>query len=260
MPRNDLPPLTWEGFYDPNYTPVPDDFFDILLPYLSDAELRVLLYLIRRTYGFKKREDAVSLAQIVHGIVKRDGERLDHGAGISKAGAVKAIKGLVEKGVILTQRNRSAERGDEATTYILRMRGPLSTRQTGGVHQVDTARLRSGLAPVHQVAPQETVVQNTENKREDREVSLSEDVDAPPPAPPPYSPVIAGAVLDLARTLRDDLAGPGAVQVALRLWQQSGWSEAQFVAALQAARGKQRRLSGVLEALARQVQDTGEAG
>jgi hypothetical protein len=60
-------------------------------------------------------------------------------------------------------------------------------------------------------------------------------------------------VLDLAKALRDELAGPGAVQVALRLWQRSGWSEAVFVSRLQAARGKQRRLSGVLGMLERQV-------
>lgn len=78
-------------------------------------------------------------------------------------------------------------------------------------------------------------------------------LEAPTAPPPPYSPVIAGAVLDLARSLRDDLAGPGAVPVALALWQRSGWSEAEFVAALQAARGKQRRLSGVLGVVEKQV-------
>jgi len=74
--------------------------------------------------------------------------------------------------------------------------------------------------------------------------------------PPPYSPIIAGAVLDLARTLRDDLAGPGAVGEALWLWQRSGWSETAFVAALQAARGKQPRLAGVLAALGRRVAES----
>src|SRR5690348_16780533 len=88
MSERDLPPYldTWPGMEDPNYTPVPDGFFDILLPILTDIEIRVLLYIIRRTYGFKKPADQVSLSQIVHGITTRDGRQLDSGAGVSKNG------------------------------------------------------------------------------------------------------------------------------------------------------------------------------
>lgn len=42
------------GFKSPNYTTVPDELFDILLPRLSGAELKVLLYIVRRTFGWKK--------------------------------------------------------------------------------------------------------------------------------------------------------------------------------------------------------------
>ena len=35
--------------------------FDELLPYLSEAELKVLLYIVRRTFGFKKEADAISV-------------------------------------------------------------------------------------------------------------------------------------------------------------------------------------------------------
>ncbi len=96
-------------------------------------------------------------------------------------------------------------------------------------------------------------------------------VSPPPPTPrtdaghipvvaapaPPYSPLIAGAVLDLAQALQDGLAGPGAVSPALHLWQQSGWSEAVFVAALQGAGvARRRRLDEVLHALAQRIAAT----
>ena len=51
MPAAKRPPAAFEGFSSPNYTQVPDELFDILMPSLTDAELRVLLYIIRRTFG-----------------------------------------------------------------------------------------------------------------------------------------------------------------------------------------------------------------
>src|SRR5438093_644262 len=93
------------GFAPSNMTPVPDEFFDLLAPQLGEAEIRVLLYIFRRTFGFKKTSDDISLRQLVEGIRKRDGARLDHGAGVAKSAAVRAIKGLEARGIIVTQRN-----------------------------------------------------------------------------------------------------------------------------------------------------------
>ena len=49
------------GFDEPRYTLVPDLFFDLLAPALAESELRVLIYIVRRTYGFKKSDDNISL-------------------------------------------------------------------------------------------------------------------------------------------------------------------------------------------------------
>ena len=68
-----------------------------------------------------------------------------------------------------------------------------------------------------------------------------------------YSPLIAGAVLDLAQTFHDDLGGPCAVVEALQLWQQSAGPEGVFVAAIRAAARNQRSLQGVLQRLAAQL-------
>src|SRR5215213_3594469 len=78
-------PFAFDGFASPSYTQVPDELFDVLMPSLPDAELRVLLYIVRRTFGFKRDADAISLSQMVSGIVTRDGRRLDAGTGLSKA-------------------------------------------------------------------------------------------------------------------------------------------------------------------------------
>jgi hypothetical protein len=123
----------FEGFGLPTTTPVPDQVFDVLLHHLTDPELRVLLYIIRRTFGFKKQSDDISLKQMVEGIQTKDGRVLDHGAGVSKPTASKAVKGLVQKGVIVAVRHRSPEKGDEPTTYTLRFTStPVLTDLTRG--------------------------------------------------------------------------------------------------------------------------------
>ncbi len=120
MTSNPIPPLNFPGFASPNYTQVPDELFDLLMPQLSECELRVLLYVIRRTFGFKRDSDAISLSQLVEGIVTREGQRLDYGAGVARSSAVRAIKGLLEKGVIVVTKRSSVQRGNETTTYALR--------------------------------------------------------------------------------------------------------------------------------------------
>ncbi len=119
----DTEPFQFAGFSSPNTTSVPDDFFDVLAPHLAESELRVLIYIIRRTFGFKKESDTISLKQMVEGIRTRDGRVLDRGTGMSKPGVTKGIKGLVAKGVIVAIRNSSLERGDEPTSYRLHFQG-----------------------------------------------------------------------------------------------------------------------------------------
>jgi hypothetical protein len=146
------------GFASPNYTQVPDEVFDVLLSELTGAEFKVLMYIIRRTFGFKKTFDNISLKQMVEGIKTNDGRTLDQGTGLSRPGVTKAVKGLEEKLIIVAQRNRSTERGDEPTTYHLHFAapsaGPVETEFTrGGIQSYDPRR--------NGVDPQETVIRET---------------------------------------------------------------------------------------------------
>src|SRR5947209_704735 len=109
----------FRGYAGPNYTPVPDELFDEQLPELSGAELKVLLYVIRRTFGFKRESDNISLSQMLNGLRSRDGRQLDRGVGLTKKTLLLAIKSLEERNIIFTERRRSVERGDEPTSYRL---------------------------------------------------------------------------------------------------------------------------------------------
>jgi hypothetical protein len=118
----------FEGIESPNGTIFPDALLDVVMPFLSPTEWKVCSYIVRRTFGWKKASDRISLDQICHGIVRRDGTPLDYGTQLDRKTAIKALRGLEAKGVIVAQRNYSAARGFEATTYGLRFRGQPPTR------------------------------------------------------------------------------------------------------------------------------------
>jgi phage replication O-like protein O len=143
----------FKGFRLPTTTPIPDEIFDELMAELTGAELKVLLYICRRTFGFKKEQDNISLHQLVEGITTKKGKRLDGGTGLGKASVARAVKSLETKGIILRTKRQSQRRGDEPTTYALHM-VPVSQNETPPV-----AKMRHG--GVSKVNPQQTVLQQT---------------------------------------------------------------------------------------------------
>ncbi|MEZ4530527.1 MAG: replication protein [Thermomicrobiales bacterium] len=98
------------GVTSPNTTQVPDQYLDELLPILSGGELKVLLYITRRTFGFKKASDNISLSQMLNGIRTQDGRQLDSGVGLTKKTLLQAIRSLETQNIIVTERRRSKDR------------------------------------------------------------------------------------------------------------------------------------------------------
>src|SRR5215203_2105675 len=155
--------FVFTGFDSPNTTQVPDAFFDVVAPQLSEAELRVALYIIRRTFGFKKDSDTISLRQMVEGITTKDGRVLDRGTGLKKSAVANALNGLERKGVILSKRNQSRERGNEPTTYALHIKHhPLSVPVDKGLS------IHADKPLSVPVDTQYTVIQHTEEQQTDR--------------------------------------------------------------------------------------------
>jgi hypothetical protein len=113
----------FEGFENPTTTPVPDIVFDRLLAKLGEAELKALLYIVRRTFGFKRDRDSISFNQFLRGITTRDGRVLDEGSGVrDRTTLSKALKSLEAKGIIVSQKGVD-ERGENTTTvYSLRFK------------------------------------------------------------------------------------------------------------------------------------------
>lgn len=112
---------TFSGFSFPSYTQIPDQLFDELLPILSGGELKVLLYICRRTFGFKRESDNISLNQMLQGITKADGTQLDLGVGLSRPTLLRALKSLQEKDILIAERQVDDRQGNLPTNYRLHM-------------------------------------------------------------------------------------------------------------------------------------------
>ncbi len=129
------------GFAKPTTTQTPDALLDYWLTRLAGSELRVLLYAVRRTYGFKRDEDAIGLDQFLHGITTRDGAVLDEGIGISRRALLYAIKSLVDKGLLLKVRRVDDGGRDTVSTYRLSIVDERHPRAAQGVRGVNTTQV-----------------------------------------------------------------------------------------------------------------------
>jgi hypothetical protein len=84
----------------PNTTQVPNLILDLVIPRISEGEARCLLYICRRTFGFRKEEDCISFSQFERGIKSSQGRILDFGTGLSRPAINMALRNLLAAGAI----------------------------------------------------------------------------------------------------------------------------------------------------------------
>ena len=266
--RQSQPTEVFQGFSSPNYTQVPDTIFDQLLPDLSEAELKVLLYVVRRTFGFKKDADTISLRQLSSGITTREGKVLDRGTGLSKSGVTKALVSLRKKGILIRYRNSDSVRGSTPTTYRLRMLGdpldsgdevpdvgahPLSTLEDTPVHGGSPPLSTTGYMPDHgensplstSADTQETVEQQTEIQERAVENSTRTD--------PDFDEIGARMLLlpfveDFAREFNDQAPLRSSVSRMVNLFRKSEMDEDEFIDVMYQARNRTKEYSASIRA------------
>lgn len=117
---------------EPNYSQIPNVFFDHWMAELSPAEFKVLMCIARKTFGWigKNGQDNISLSQIV-GM-----------AGISKRGVGNCLDKLEALKLITRKRNRSDEHGNEATTYTIVVRTPVKVSENAQARELSAQGAR----------------------------------------------------------------------------------------------------------------------
>ena len=151
---------------------------------LRGAEIKVFLYISRRTLGFKKRVDAIGMDQLMNGIRTRKGRRLDHGTGLSESGVKKAVRALIDKGLIRRVRQKDPQRPsqDIQSLYALRFRDKEGGHKGApgggtGVPRVGTQEKPTG---GHHRVP---TIDSSRNSSTDSSPSSSPDGDGTSPKP-----------------------------------------------------------------------------
>jgi hypothetical protein len=148
-------PEPFLGFDSPSYTQTPDQLIDLLMPFLSGAEFKVAMYVVRRTFGFKKSSDDISISQMLTGITTRDGDRLDYGTGLSKSALLEALRSLERKNVLTRERRGSPQHGHHALSS-------------------ECPRAPVGTEPIHAEFSQGLAGRNADNTRKPRLAALGD--------------------------------------------------------------------------------------
>lgn len=103
------------GFSKPNYTQTPNELFDILMAQMTEAELRVVLVAVRKTLGYHRDYDAISLTQF------------ENMSGLSRQAVIDGIEAAKERG-LLRELDERGVRG--VKFYELVILGDQSTEAT----------------------------------------------------------------------------------------------------------------------------------
>ena len=89
----------------PNYTQAPNLFFDEIFKNLTEGELRVVLVLVRQTFGWHKQYDRISLSQMAEK------------TGMARTSICRSLNSLLAKGIV--QKKKIGDPGKERCFYTL---------------------------------------------------------------------------------------------------------------------------------------------
>jgi len=97
----------FQGFRKPeqNWHKMPNEWTDITRNITSLAELKVIEYIIRHTWGYSEYDNLkrISIDEFENGRKASDGSRLDGGTGLSRQSILNGIKRAIEDGFIVSE-------------------------------------------------------------------------------------------------------------------------------------------------------------
>jgi hypothetical protein len=96
------------------------------------------MYIVRRTLGFHKLSDAISLSQFQYGLITAEGRRLDYGCGIRRADTIsQTLKELEQLGYITIQQNKAVNGANLSNSYTVAVEKVLAV--VGEFYEGETA-------------------------------------------------------------------------------------------------------------------------
>lgn len=114
----------FSGFSDPseNWSKLPHQLIESLPIIKSAAELKVVLYVLRHTWGYREWHGEfkrISLDEFEHGRKRKDGTRMDGGVGMNREAIADGLRRAQEHGFIVCEVD-DRDRGRIKKSYALR--------------------------------------------------------------------------------------------------------------------------------------------
>lgn len=190
----------FRGFTAPeeNWSRLPHALIDALPIFESLAELKVVLYVLRHTWGFHEydRPKHITLDELQHGRKTKDGARMDGGTGLAKSTIIDGIKRAVKHGfMVVLQDNQDKARQERY--YGIRMyesqtpeNPEVVKSDTGGSEVVQ--RTEKETPEINQEKESESlppVVGNPQSNLPGLQPDVEGEIISPSKVPPKVSPV-----------------------------------------------------------------------
>lgn len=128
--------LSFPGFNKPeaNFFRLPNEWIDITARLKSLAEIKVVEYVLRHTWGFSEYDvvKKITTDEFMHGRKRVDHARLDSGTGLSKQAVIDGLAAAVAHGLLLVEVDES-DRARIKKYYKLRMKSPVNDARVNRV-------------------------------------------------------------------------------------------------------------------------------
>ncbi len=115
---------TFPGFGTPtkNFFSMPNEIINLIAHITNLAELKVIIYVIRHTWGFHEYgiHKTISTDEFMHGRRKQDGTRMDEGTGLSNRSVIDGLRAAVDHGYLICEIDTS-DKARTVKSYALKM-------------------------------------------------------------------------------------------------------------------------------------------
>lgn len=147
----------------PNYTQIPNIVFDYWMAVLSPAEFKVLLCICRKTFGWKKDYDRISLKQ------------LEKMTGLSRKGITQNLDSLIAHGLVTKVKSKTTDGDDAPNQYEINVNcmGEGSEINTLGVVNSVTQGVVNSVHPQKKDYTKERLTKETHTLADASEVGVS---------------------------------------------------------------------------------------